>query len=387
MHRKISIYCFAGWIPFIALLVLSVLFVNFEFAWASSEKPSAESNQCVWIFHSYESSAWEKEWIAGEETGIRTDLECEVLSERAEAERSERLIKAVASIVLDASPSIPPDSIDLFSRMIYARHCGPDKVDTGARRVQLIEPLVGILRDPLSICPRPRSITPETSETFGPLENSVQSKRHLLPAPLAPWSDTPKNVKSWRVDGSAPWTSGTPSRQNILIDIGASLYGGWNSDSTAVGAAWFVERFKRHHLAFDWIISYEIEKHDPDEIFKDVPDDVLPHYLYFNQGVVAEPGARWNPWRILKDMSISNQDYVALKLDIDVPDIEGRLIEQLMNDDTLSQRVDEVFFEHHVNVSAMRGFWGVVSQPITMKDSYRLFLALRRKGIRMHSWP
>jgi hypothetical protein len=288
---------------------------------------------------------------------------------------------------LDASPAIPPESIDLFSRMIYTRRCGPNKVDTGERRVQIIEPLVGILRDPLSICPRPRSIIPETAEAFGPLDNNEQSKRHLLPAPLAPWSDTPKNAKSWRVGGMAPWAPGTPARQNILIDIGASLYGGWNSNSAAVGAAWFVERFKRHHLAFDWIISYEIEKHDPDEIFKDVPDDVLPHYLYFNQGVVAEPGARWNPWRILKEMSISNQDYVALKLDIDVPDIEDRLIAQLMNDDTIRQRVDEVFFEHHVNVNAMRRFWGTVNLPITMKDSYRLFLALRRKGIRMHSWP
>jgi hypothetical protein len=368
-----------------------LLCVSPRFVWASAAKVSATASaardECEWTFHTYESSAWEKEWIEGEETGKRKDLECEVLAGKEEAMRSELLIKAVAGVVLDSVPAIPPDSIPLFSRMIYARRCGSKKVDTGKRRVQLIEPLIGILRDPLSICPRPLSVSRQTAEDFGPLENNEQSKRHLLPAPLAPWSDTPNSAKSWRLGGMDSRTPATPARQKILIDIGSSLYGRWNSNSAAMGAAWFVERFKRHHLAFDWIISYELEKHDPDEIFRDVPDDVLPHYLYFNQGVVAEAGARWNPWRILQGMSVTNQDYVAVKLDIDAPEIENSLVQQLMNDDTLRQRVDEVFFEHHVNVKAMRGAWRTEHLPITLKDSYRIFLELRRKGIRMHGWP
>jgi hypothetical protein len=376
---------------FLALMAISLLLAFSEPVRAESkQKPapaSAANNNCVWTFHSYESSGWEKEWIEGEETGRRKDLECEVLAEKDEADRSVRLIKAVTGIVLDGMPAIPPDSIPLFSRMIYARRCGPNKVDTGERRVQLIEPLVGILRDPLSMCPRPPSVPMQVYAAFGPLENDEQSKRHLLPAPLAPWSDTPNDSKSWRLGGMDTWIPGKTARQKVLIDMGASLYGGWHSNLTAVGASWFVERFKRHHLAFDWIVSYEIEKHDPDEIYKDVPDDVLPHYLYFNQGVVAAAGARWNPWRILKGMSISNQDYVAVKLDIDVPEIEDGLIEQLMKEDALRQRVDEVFFEHHVNVKAMNPSWRTENLPITMKDSYRLFLTLRQKGVRMHSWP
>jgi hypothetical protein len=380
-------YRFSAWTSLAFFFVLSLFCADSERGWAAQAKAQASSSECAWTFLAYESSAWEKEWIEGEEKGIRKDLECEVLSGKVEAERSVRLIKAVAGIVLNASPSIPPDSIPLFSRMIYARRCGPNKTDTGERRTQLIEPLVGILRDPLSMCPRPPTVSKQTSEAFGPLEDEEQSKRHLLPGPLAPWSDTPNNAKSWRVGGAAPWPAPLPARQKILIDMGASLYGGWNSKSAAVGAAWFVERFKRHKLAFDWILSFEIEKHDPDEIYKDVPDDVLPHYLYYNQGVAAEAGSRWNPWRILKGMSVSSQDYVAVKLDIDVPEIEDSLIEQLMNDDSIRQRVDEIFFEHHVNVKAMLPAWKTQKLSITMKDSYRLFLALRRKGVRMHSWP
>jgi len=348
---------------------------------------TAANDDCVWTFHSYESSAWEKEWIEGEETGKRKDLECEVLAENNEAHRSVRLIEAVTGIVLNTAPVIPPKSIPLFSRMIYARRCGPNKVDTGERRVQLIEPLVGILRDPLSICPRPPSVPMNVYAAFGPLEDSEQSKRHLLPAPLAPWSDTPDDPKSWHLGGMNSWIPGKSTRQKVLIDIGASLYGGWGANPAAVGASWFVERFKRHHLAFDWIISYEIVKHDPEEIYKDVPDDVLPHYLYYNHGVVAMAGARWNPWRILRRMSESEEDYVAVKLDVDVPEIEDGLIEQLMKSDALRQRVDEVFFEHHVNVKAMNRPWRTGNLPITIRDSYRLFLAFRNKGIRMHCWP
>jgi hypothetical protein len=308
-----------------------------------------------------------------------------VLGGKVEAERSVRLIKAVTGIVLNTSPAIPPESVPLFSRMIYARRCGPNKIDTGERRVQLIEPLVGFLRDPLTFCPRPPNVPLQIFRAFGPFENDEQSKRHFLSGPMAPWSDTPKNPKSWRtssLDASAPGT-----RQNVLIDLGASLYGGWHSNPATASTAWFVDRFKRHHIAFDWIVSFEIEKHDPDQIYKDVPDDVLSHYLYYNEGVVAEPGARWSPLRILKGMRVSNQDYIAVKLDIDAPALEDSLMAQLMRDGALCQLVDEVFFEHHVNVKAMLPSWHTEKLPITMKDSYRLFLALRNKGIRMHSWP
>jgi hypothetical protein len=385
-------HCITSLASFAAILILSLSCTGSGSVWAASAKKSAGSTtagtECVWTFHSYESSAWEKEWINGEETGKRKDLECEVLAEKEEVERSVRLIRAVTAVVLDSATSLPADSIPLFSRMIYARRCGPNKVDTGRRRAQLIEPLVGILRDPLTMCPRPPNVSREIYGAFGPLESNEQSKRHLLPAPLAPWSDTPDDPKSWRVGGiDDTWTPGTPARQKVLMDIGASLYGGWHSNAFAVGASWFVERFKRHSLAFDWIVSFEIEKHDPDEIYKDVPDDVLPHYLYFNQGVVAQAGARWNPWRILKEMNVSKQDYVAVKLDIDVPEIEDSLTDELKNDETLRQFVDDFFFEHHVNVKAMNRSWHTENLSVTMKDSYRLFLALRAKGVRMHGWP
>jgi hypothetical protein len=345
--------------------------------------------KCVWAFDSYEPSPWEEEWRKGEESEERKNRECEILGQEKESLRSRQLIDAIRGSVLHGK-AIPPESVGLFSRMIYAKHCGPELKDTGERRVQLIEPLVGLLRDPLTICPQPGQTNNKNSLPFDSGEDAVQSKRHLLIGPAAPWTDHPSDATSWRIGGFEPWaldTSEPRIRENMLVDIGASLYGIWGTNQNAVGAQWFVDRYQRHHLTFDKIISYEIEKHDPDDIYKNVPQDLLPRYIYFNQGVEAAPNGKWNPWRILKGMGVTADDYVAVKLDIDMPSIEGPLMQQLMDDPKVQLLVDELFFEHHVNVKAMWGYWKSRNFPLGLKDSYRLFASLRSKGIRMHSWP
>ena len=49
--------------------------------------------------------------------------------------------------------------------------------------------------------------------------------------------------------------------------------------------------------------------------------------------------------------------------------------------------IDELFFEHHVaNAAMMAAHWGP-SVTGSIHESLRLFQALRRRGVRMHSWP
>jgi hypothetical protein len=170
------------------------------------------------------------------------------------------------------------------------------------------------------------------------------------------------------------------------VDMGASTYGMWGGDETAVGAAWFVERNKRHNLAFDWIVSFEYDKVDPENIYKSVPDDVLPHYIYFDRPVEKDPAGKWNPWRILRGMGAKPEDYVVVKIDIDSPDIENPLLGQLEGHE-LQGLVDELFIEHHVNTKLMNGWWGTGGSKLTMLDTYQTFTNLRKKGVRMHSWP
>jgi hypothetical protein len=354
--------------------------------------PDRENEGCAWVFVRYEPSPWEVEWSQGVISGERRDRECDVLATPPEVDRSVRLVRATRDAVLGKKP-IPPDSVGLFSRMVYSKRCGGDRQDTGQQRVQLIEPLVGIIRDPLTMCPRPGGVSDDVYDSFGFGESHVQSKRHFLIGTAAPWTDTPDKPTSWRVGGFEPWALDTTAthdrraRQNILIDIGASTYSSWSGSTSAVGAAWFVDRFKRHDLAFDWIVSYEYDKHDPDEIYQTVPADVLPHYIYFNQPVEKDPNGKWNPWRMLRGMGATPNDYVIVKLDIDTPDIENPLVDQLMKDDGLRALVDEMFYEHHVNTKTMWRYWRTDQSPIVLADTYKNFAFLRSRGVRMHSWP
>ena len=379
--------------PLSRFLLAPCAFASMAFGCATLKgpKPPEPQETCVWSLVQYQPSQWEREWYEGEISGDRRDRECERLASPVEVDRSVRLISAVQGAVLDGTP-IPEQSFELFSRMVYAQNCGPSLKDDGRRRAQLIEPLVGILRDPLTICERPPGVPDGVYQSFAVGEGHVQSKRHFLIGAAAPWSDTPDDPKSWQLGGFEPWASKPQrdrprARMNFLMDIGASTYGNWNDDPTAVGALWFVERYQRHKLSFDWIVSFEYKKIDPENIFRTVPADLLPHYIYYDQPVEKDPNGKWNPWRILRGMGAVREDYVVVKLDIDMPEIENSLVDQLMKDSGLRSLVDEVFFEHHVNTKPMHGYWGMQDSPITLKDTYQNFTALRSQGIRMHSWP
>jgi len=76
---------------------------------------------------------------------------------------------------------------------------------------------------------------------------------------------------------------------------------------------------------------------------------------------------------------------VIIKLDIDTPILENELIDQILNDKSISSLIDEMFFEMHVTINEMIRFWGTPSGQL--KDTYILFTKLRQLGIRMHSWP
>jgi hypothetical protein len=349
-----------------------------------------DRNECAWVFTEYQPSQWEREWKEGVESGERRDRECEKLATPVEADRSTRLIRGIRGLY--EKKAIPTDAIELFSRMAYAQVCGSAQRPTGKTRVQIIEPLIGLVRDPLSICPKPANVPIDVYSTRGPMEDDVQSKRHLLIGPASPWTDQPKDPKSWRLGGFEPWTKESDgrqprARQNVLIDMGASIYSSWNGEETVVGAKWFVDRFQKFQMSFDWVVSYEYEKMDPGQVFAKVPPDLLPHYIYYNQGIEKAPDGKWNPWRILRGMGITRHDYVVAKLDIDTPDIENALTEQVLSDPRNTELIDEFFYEHHVNTRWMNRWWHTENSPLLLKDTYRIFTALRSKGVRMHGWP
>ena len=108
--------------------------------------------------------------------------------------------------------------------------------------------------------------------------------------------------------------------------------------------------------------------------------------LSFTTGVTSDEGSKLNPLEsILKEFD--EDDFIVLKLDIDSPDIELPLAKQILEDKDgiYGKLIDQFYFEHHVKMAEMRGFWRKDTQG-TVKDTLDLFYGLREKGIPAHFW-
>ena len=75
-------------------------------------------------------------------------------------------------------------------------------------------------------------------------------------------------------------------------------------------------------------------------------------YRWINIPAVTDLKSPSHPWNYIRSLSYP-EDYVVVKLDIDTPAVEIELMQQLLDDDTLNPLIDEFYFEHHVNVTAM----------------------------------
>jgi hypothetical protein len=214
-----------------------------------------------------------------------------------------------------------------------------------------IEPIMGILRHPYAIC------MPHT-------------KQH---------GDVFR--KDWLILPNSEYFKGRNHPKVIMYDLGASTY------KTGAGGAsqeWFVSEFARRGMAFDEIYAWEAAKHEPADIFKDVPPNMLPKLRYYNVPVQVEPDGLHNPIRILK-ISAKEEDYVVVKLDIDTSWLEIALMQQLMADDDALRLVDELFFEHHTLGNPIVRWWKKSAQG-HISGSYSMFTELRMRGVRAHSW-
>ncbi|CAF1129460.1 unnamed protein product [Adineta ricciae] len=321
-----------------------------------------------WKFDHYSSSPWELSWFNN--ISILQDKVCETLLKPNEIKRS---IQALTSIIQ-------------FHKEIFHQYLESNKYDELFSKIcyrsplnqvvcQYIEPLIGLLRDPLTICKYDN--IPSVLQIDK--EAAMQSKRFFLLGPSAPYQNyqTPTKV-------IAPWLYRQGS-QKILFDIGCSLFAGTTNEtgsSSLTGARWFYEYFRSHSLHFDRIIAFDRADYSPRVYWKQIPADLMGILTYIAVGV--ESTGKYNPWNILKTIA-KHDDYVLIKLDIDTPTLEMELIGQLIKNVSISSLIDEMFFEMHVTVEEMKPYW--TEPPGKLKDTYKLFKQLRQMGIRMHSWP
>jgi hypothetical protein len=217
------------------------------------------------------------------------------------------------------------------------------------------------------------------------IEPLAFSLRH----PLAPCNETLLVDRTYMLLGSQP-AARLPGpappgpRRFFMFDMGASTFSqGFGGPSQS----FLVEAYKRRGIVFDRILLWEATPHNGTAVFDQVPRELHAAYQYINIPVSAERGDPGNPLEILKAITTTD-DFVAVKLDIDTPLIENELVQQVLEDTGIWSRIDEFYFEQHVNFKPMRVYWGGdIETGMTLATSYELFSQLRQRGVRAHGWP
>jgi hypothetical protein len=174
-------------------------------------------------------------------------------------------------------------------------------------------------------------------------------------------------------------------RKAFFFDMGASV---WKSGDGGPSQSWFHSVYKQRGVRFDGIYAWEVQHHDPKEVFKQIPGEVRAAYHWFNIPADPTPGAADNPFSILLQVA-QRDDLVVCKIDIDNSPVELQFINQILTNRNISSLIDELFFEHHYNMHPMVDFgWSTSGSAsgMTMVDSANIFIGLRNLGIRAHVW-
>ncbi len=214
---------------------------------------------------------------------------------------------------------------------------------TGQVSHQYIEPLVSHLRHPLARC--------------GPYgELFVLDRSYVLPGYVG-------------------------TEKSFLFDAGASS---WNDGAGGPSLSYFANVWSRHGFEWERIEAWEGTTASA-KFYSTVPSKWKSKTHYHQQWISTEPSKHpFVPFFI--QATVKKRDYVVFKLDIDSKSVETAIVDFLLTWDNL-ELIDEFVWEHHVMNYLMAKNWGKSQDmSLSLADSYQLFLKLRRRGVRAHSW-
>eukprot|EP00588_Corethron_pennatum_P001021 CAMPEP_0194288090 /NCGR_PEP_ID=MMETSP0169-20130528/36099_1 /TAXON_ID=218684 /ORGANISM="Corethron pennatum, Strain L29A3" /LENGTH=375 /DNA_ID=CAMNT_0039034995 /DNA_START=607 /DNA_END=1734 /DNA_ORIENTATION=+ len=180
-----------------------------------------------------------------------------------------------------------------------------------------------------------------------------------------------------------------PTSKRILIDMGASLLFHAAGDVAPVQPVVnLINLYKKFGFHFDHIYGFEVTPFEAEKVYKKLlTKEYMASYHWINVGVTKNKKGKLNPLHsIVKQYS--EDDLIIVKLDIDTASIEVSLAHQLLQDkdNVYHKLIDQFYFEHHVHQKELAPFWKL-SMEGTIKDSFKLFHGLRKKGIPTHFWP
>lgn len=293
---------------------------------------------CHWKFVKFHPSPYERYWTENVVT-LQNDVCAESNKQILEVE--EWMAHAVTSA--NHQEDLPES---VFSKFEFQNNC------TGETVTDYIEPLAGLTRSPF-FCLKG--------------EGFLVQKEYL--------------VISWNVSRKvAASPSYTP--KSFIFDLGASTF---NNGAGGASQSWFVETYEARGVRWDGIYAWEVTEHPPSNVWSLIPAHLKPIYHWYNIPVNPEPNHPDNAMDYIKRVA-RPEDFVVLKIDIDNSPVEEALVNQLLASDELLGLVDDFFFEHHVNVGPMNGYWASAGYPRKLEDTYRIFSTLRSKGVMAHAW-
>uniref|UniRef100_A0A7S0K970 Uncharacterized protein n=1 Tax=Leptocylindrus aporus TaxID=1398097 RepID=A0A7S0K970_9STRA len=102
--------------------------------------------------------------------------------------------------------------------------------------------------------------------------------------------------------------------------------------------------------------------------------------------------AKLNPLvSILK--TFNEDDLIVVKLDVDTCAVELSLVNQILKDKSLSNLIDQFYFEYHTYMKDNPSFKGALGRDersgyktSSVRDSLDLFHNLRKNGVTSHFW-
>ncbi|KAG5176552.1 hypothetical protein JKP88DRAFT_269205 [Tribonema minus] len=307
----------------------------------------------------YEPSAWEQEWIEHVSEwsdpgtgGALCDRMREAHARVAAWDEGVATSQKSGCGALDSR--LRDDAV--FSRFVYRNTCTDEEASMA------IEPLAGLTRHPRALC--------------FPGEDKLIDRGYLVLGRTSPKCAT-------RVAEPAALSMAVPDQRVLLFDLGASKY---TSGGGGASQQWFVDTLKLHGVTKLEYWGWEAHGEDPIKVWAELPGDLKPYYHWINIPAHPDPDSSDNPWNFIRSVA-KPTDHVFVKLDIDNSPIEFQFMQQLQADPELQLLIDEMFFEHHVNVELMYRYWHTQREAQRLSDTYAMVGGLRRKGMRFHSWP
>lgn len=301
--------------------------------------PLTNPSSCAWQFVGYFPSEWEQHWVENVKK-LQTRV-CE------ESNKDLGRISAwvdVASANMERPTS--PLSVEVFSRFVFQNNCTEDF------SYDFIEPLSGLTRHPY-FCLKG--------------EEWVVNKDYLIIS----WNLS-KKLTAWNVY--------TPKA--YYFDLGAS---DWDSGAGGASQSWIVSTYEKRGVEWDGIFCWEAVPMNASQVWEKIPPHLKPIYHWYNIPVSPVENHGDDVLTYIQKL-VRREDFVLVKIDIDNSMVESQIISRLLRSEQLLGLVDELFFEHHVNVAPMHGYWGTQQEKETLMDTYRIFSELRHKGILAHSW-